>query len=320
MPDTFRARCCARLMLAAVAAVCLCVTTAAGTNQARTFDLVTAGIHDIQAATDHEALTYERLVRLYLNRIDAYDKKGPQLRAVIAINARAVDEARARDVERRTNRRRGPLHGIPIAIKDNIDVQDLPTTGGHLALGAHAAADDATVVRRMREAGAIILMKTNMDELALATRGLSSAGGQILNPYGLTRIPGSSSGGTAVAVSAAFATVGLATETGFSIRSPASNTALVAIAPSRGLVSRAGVMPVSFTQDRVGVHAKNVADAALVLDAIRGFDADDLSTSAVLTRPPLPSSAPPRSSSLRNVRIGQPHSIRIYAAAVPAGL
>jgi Asp-tRNA(Asn)/Glu-tRNA(Gln) amidotransferase A subunit family amidase len=129
-------------------------------------------------------------------------------------------------------------------------------------------------------------------------------GGQILNPYDLTRIPGGSSGGTAVAVAAAFATAGLATETGLSIRSPASNTALVGIAPSRGLVSRAGVLPVSFTQDRVGVHARNVADAALVLDAIRGFDADDLSTMAPLQAPAMPSSLLPQSVSLRSARVG----------------
>ena len=304
MTDRPDRTCCVRVTFAVVVAVCLCTTTTDGTGQTRTFDLLTASINDVQAAIDRDALTYERLVRLYLNRVDSYDKKGPQLRAVIAINPRAIEDARARDVERRTSGRRGPLHGIPIAIKDNIDVQDMPTTGGHLALGGKAAVDDATVVRRLREAGAIILLKTNMDELALNTRGLSSAGGQILNPYDFTRIPGGSSGGTAVAVAAGLATVGLATETGFSIRSPASNNALVAIAPSRGLVSRAGVMPVSFTQDRVGVHAKNVADAALLLDVIRGFDADDLSTSAFLNRSPLPSSVPSQSSSLRGARVG----------------
>ena len=293
---------CARVTLGVVAAVYLCTLPSAAAIQPRTFDLLTAGVSDIQAAIERDALSYERLVRLYLNRIDAYDKKGPQLRAVIAVNPRAVEDARARDEERRTTGRRGPLHGIPVAIKDNIDVLGLPTTGGHRALGAQAAADDATVVRRLRDAGAIILMKTNMDELALATRGLSSVGGQILNPYDLTRIPGGSSGGPAVAVAAAFATVGLATETGFSIRSPASNTALVGIAPTRGLVSRAGVLPISFTQDRVGVHARNVADAALVLDAIRGFDADDLSTLAPLQEPAR--RLLPQSTSMRDARIG----------------
>ena len=158
---------------------------------------------------------------------------------------------------------------------------------------ASRPARDATVVRRLREAGAIVIAKTNMDELALNTRGLSSTGGQILNLYDLTRGPGGSSGGTAVAVSAGFAVVGVATETGFSIRSPASNTALVGIAPSRGLVSRAGVLPVSFTQDRVGVHARSVADAALLLAVIRGFDAEDVSTAQALADAPAEHPAAP---------------------------
>ena len=134
------------------------------------------------------------------------------------------------------------------------------------------------MIHRLRDAGAIIFLKTNMDELALGSRGLSSLGGQILNPCDVTRNPGGSSGGTAVAVAAGFATVGVGTETGFSIRSPASNTALVGIAPTRGLISRAGVIPISFTQDRVGVHAKTIDDAALVLTHLRGFDPEDLAT------------------------------------------
>lgn len=292
-----------RVVITMVAAVGLCVT-AAGSNQVRRFDLQTASIEDIHAAVDYGALTYERLVGLYLNRIDAYDKNGPQVRAVIAVNPRAMEDARALDVERRASGRRGPLHGIPVAIKDNIDVQGMPTTGGHLGLGGTMAAEDATVVRRLRDAGAIIVAKTNMDELALSTRGLSSVGGQILNPYDVTRIPGGSSGGTAVAVAAGFAAVGLATETGFSIRSPASNNALAGIAPSRGLISRAGVLPISFTQDRVGVHARNVTDAALVLDVIRGFDADDLATSVILNQPALASFVPSASPTLRDARIG----------------
>lgn len=286
-----------------VAAASLCVV-AVGTNQVRQFDLLTASIEDIHAAVDHGALSYERLVRLYLNRIDAYDKNGPQLCAVIAVNPHAMEDARARDAERKVSGRRGLLHGIPVAIKDNIDVQGMPTTGGHLGLGGTMAAEDATVVRRLRDAGAIILAKTNMDELALSTRGLSSVGGQILNPYDLSLVPGGSSGGTAVAVAAAFAAVGLATETGFSIRSPASNNALIGIAPSRGLISRTGVLPISFTQDRVGVHARNVMDAALVLDVIRGFDADDLSTSVILNQPALTSFVPATSSTLRGARVG----------------
>ncbi len=141
---------------------------------------------------------------------------------------------------------------------------------------------DAAAVRRLRDAGAIVFLKTNLDELALGSQGLSTLGGQILNPYDLGRNPGGSSGGTAVAVNVGFATIGVGTETGFSIRSPASNNALVGIAPSRGLISRAGVIPISFTQDRVGVHAKSVADAALLLTYLLGFDAADLATAESL--------------------------------------
>ena len=246
--------------------------------QNRTFDLLTAGVDDIQAAVMAGALTYEGLVRLYLNRIDAYDKRGPRLNAIIEINPRALETARALDEERRTKGIRSPLHGIPIAVKDNFDVSDLPSAGGTLALAGTYPARDATVIQRLREAGAIIFLKTNMDELALGSQGLSSYGGQILNPYDLRRNPGGSSGGTAVAVNVGFATLGLATETGFSIRSPATNNGLVGIAPTQGLVSRAGVIPVSFTQDRVGVHAKSVADAALLLTYLKGFDPEDLIT------------------------------------------
>jgi amidase len=253
----------------------LAVTVAA---QGRTFDLLSAGVADIHAAVDAGALSYERLVQLYLDRIAAYDQRGPRLRAIIALNPRALEEARGLDAERRATGRRSPLHGIPIAVKDNIDVRDLPATGGNLAFADSRPALDATVIQRLRNAGAIILAKTNLDELALGSRGFSTVGGQTLNPYDLSTNPGGSSGGTAVAVTAGFATLGLGTETGFSIRSPASNTAIVGIVPSRGLISRAGVMPISFTQDRVGAHAKSVADAAILLDVIRGFDAADLQT------------------------------------------
>ena len=294
-----------RLLVAACMAAIMCVSTARVRVQVgRTFDLLTASITDIQGAVDAGAMTYERLVRLYLNRVEAYDKKGPQLRAVLAINPRAIESARSLDEERRARGRRSALHGIPVAVKDNIDALDMPTTGGNEALAGTYAAYDATAVRRLREAGAIILLKTNLDELALGSRGLSSLGGQILNPYDLTRNPGGSSGGTAVAVNVGFATVGLGTETGFSIRSPASNNALVGIAPSRGLVSRAGVIPISFTQDRVGVHAKTVADAALLLSVISGFDADDLATADLLKEVPVSSFVPSGTSTLLDARIG----------------
>ena len=265
-----------RLIAAILAALLLATTTAA--MQSRAFDLLTASVADIQAAVAAGALTYERLITLYLARIDAYDKKGPRLNAILEINPRALDTARAFDAERRRSGLRSPLHGIPIAVKDNIDVSDVPSAGGNIALAGTYPPRDATVIRRLRDAGAIIFLKTNMDELALGNQGLSSLGGQILDPYDLTRDPGGSSGGTGVAVNVGFATVGIGTETGVSIRSPASNNALVGIAPTQGLVSRAGVLPISFTQDRVGPHAKSVADAALLLTYLRGVDPEDLFT------------------------------------------
>ena len=162
-----------RLLVAACMAAILCVATARVRVQGRAFDLLTASITDIQEAVDAGALSYERLVGLYLNRVEAYDKKGPQLRAVLAINPRAIETARSLDQERRSRRKRSPLHGIPVAVKDNIDALDMPTTGGSVALAGTYAAYDATAVRRLREAGAIILLKTNLDELALGSRGSS---------------------------------------------------------------------------------------------------------------------------------------------------
>jgi amidase len=270
--------------LALVLAAIALIATPCPHAQTRTFDLLTTTVGDIQAAVASGALTYERLVQLYLNRIDAYDKNGPRLNAILAINPRALETARALDAERKAKGPRSPLHGIPIAVKDNVDVSDMPSAAGTLALAGSYPRRDATVIRKLREAGAIIFLKTNMDELALGSYGVSSLGGQILNPYDLSRHPGGSSGGTAVAITAGFATVGIATETGVSIRSPASNSSIVGIAPTEALVSRSGVVPNSFTQDRIGPHARTVADAALLLHYMRGFDADDLSTSQSLGR------------------------------------
>jgi amidase len=267
-----------RLRLAAVISGLLVCLDARVPVQSRSFDLLTASVNDVQAAVAAGALSYERLVTLYLARIDAYDKQGPRLNAVLEVNPRALETARALDAERRATGPRSPLHGIPIAVKDNVDVSDLPSAGGNIALAGTFPPRDATVIRRLREAGAIIFLKTNMDELALGNQGLSSLGGQILNPYDLTKNPGGSSGGTGVSVNVGFATIGIGTETGVSIRSPATNNALVGIAPTQGLVSRAGVLPISFTQDRVGPHAKSVADAALLLTFLRGFDPEDLFT------------------------------------------
>lgn len=266
-----------RRLGSSLCAAWLAAATAAGA-QSRVFELTTATIAEIQAAMAAGALTCEQLVGLYLRRIEAYDKAGPKLNAVLQVHPRARDLARELDREASRGGPRRPLHCIPVAVKDTVDVKDIPSAGGNLALAGTYPADDATVVRKLREAGALIFLKTNLDEFNLGAEGLSSLGGQVLNPYDLTRNPGGSSAGTGVAVNVGFATVGLATETGASIRSPASNNSLVGIAPTEGLVSRAGVLVISYTQDRVGVHAKTVADAATLLTYMRGFDAEDLFT------------------------------------------
>lgn len=263
---------------AVAAAVAVWAVASAFAQPPRTFDLLTASVADIQAAVDAGKLTYEQLVRMYLKRIEAYDKNGPKLNAVIAINPRAAEIARELDQERRSKGRRSPLHGIPIAVKDTVDVKDIPSAGGNIALKGTFPQYDATVVQKLRNAGAIIFFKANLDEFNLGAEGISSLAGQTLNPYDLTRNPGGSSAGPGVSVNVGFATLGIATETGASIRSPASNNSLVGIAPTQGLTSRAGVIAISYTQDRVGVHAKSVADAALMLTYMRGFDAEDLFT------------------------------------------
>ena len=243
-----------------------------------TFDLKSANVADIQAAVAAGALTYEHLVELYLARIEAYDDRGPALKAIIEINPNARAIARALDEEQLNKGLRSPLHGIPIAVKDTIDVADIPSASGNLALAGTYPAHDATVVAKLRAAGAIIFLKTNLDEFNMGAEGLSSLGGQTLNPYDLSRNPGGSSAGSGVAVNVGFATLALGTESGASVRSPSSNNALVGIAPSQGLVSRGGVMAISYTQDRVGAMAKTVHDAALLLQYMQGFDAADLFT------------------------------------------
>jgi Asp-tRNA(Asn)/Glu-tRNA(Gln) amidotransferase A subunit family amidase len=280
-------------------------TVVALSGQSRTIEITAATIAELQAAMDAGALTSERLVELCLKRIEAYDKAGPRLNAVLQVHPRALELARELDGERRTKGKRSPLHGIPIAVKDTVDVKDIPSAGGNLALANTFPAHDATVVRRLREAGALIFLKTNLDEFNLGAEGLSSLGGQVLNPYDLTRNPGGSSAGTGVAVNVGFAVAGIATETGASIRSPASNNSVVGVAPTQGLVSRAGVIAISYTQDRVGVHAKTVADAALMLTYMRGFDAEDLFTwdsLGKLTPEPYTASLDPRA--LVGARLG----------------
>ncbi|MDH4066856.1 MAG: amidase family protein, partial [Acidobacteriota bacterium] len=204
---------------------------------ARSVRLDEATIADVNAALQAGTLTSEALVRLFLARIDAFDRRGPSLHAVLTLNPKALETARALDAERKATGPRSPLHGIPIVLKDNFDTADMPTTGGSVLLEGSIPPDDAFVVKRLRDAGAIVLAKVNMSEFASGA-ALSSLGGQSLNPHDLARTPSGSSGGTGVAIAAAYAMVGLGTDTGGSVRGPSTANGLAGLKPTHGLLSR----------------------------------------------------------------------------------
>jgi amidase len=290
--------------LSAVALSALVLAAAAPSLRATEFNLQTASIEDIDKAFAAGALTSEKLVELCLARISAYDQKGPRLNAVIAVNPHALEIARALDAERKAKGPRGPLHGIPVVLKDNYDTTDVPTTGGSKALVGYVPARDAFTVERLRAAGAIIIAKVNLGELARNGVTISSLMGQSLNPYDLTRTPGGSSGGTGVAVAACFGIAGTGSDTGQSTRSPASANNGVGIRPTYGLVSRTGVIPISFTQDTAGPIAHYVTDAAIMLDAMAGFDPDDTSTFVGVGKKPATYTAFLKKDSLKGARIG----------------
>lgn len=275
--------------------------------RAAAFDLQTATIADINAAMDAGALTSEKLVQLYLARIAAYDKAGPAINAVITLNPQALDVARALDAERKAKGPRSPLHGVPVVLKDLFDTKDLPTSCGFLPLQQSQPLHDATVVKRLRNAGAIILAKVNMsDWFGTPKRGdQSTVLGRTSNPYNLELTPGGSSGGTGAALAAAFAQVGLGSETGVSIRNPTSNNSIVGLAPTRGLIPRTGQTMTSFTQERCGPMGRSVYDVAAVTDIVAGFDAEDLLTVASPGQTPTQSYTRfLKKDALRGARIG----------------
>ena len=260
-------------------------------------DVTTATIEDLSRAMAERKVTSEQLVRAYLARIEAFDDRGPAINAVIALNPAALATARALDRERRAKGAHGPLHGIPVVVKDNIDVAGLPTTVGSQLLEGNIAAQDAWVVRRLRDAGAVIVAKVNLSEFAAAggtvlgapdhlvklgtvPNGFSSAGGQTRNPHDPERSPHNSSGGTGAAIAAAFAQVGLGTDTGGSIRGPASWNGIVGLKPTMGLVGRSGIAPLALSLDAVGPMARSVYDVAVTLGALAGVDPADPSTQA----------------------------------------
>ncbi|OPY10056.1 MAG: Glutamyl-tRNA(Gln) amidotransferase subunit A [Syntrophaceae bacterium PtaB.Bin038] len=268
------------------------------------FKLEEATIADVHRAFKSGALTARRLVGMYLERIEAYDRKGPGLNAVITVNPGALKAAAALDAKFRKSGPAGPLHGIPVLLKDNVNTKDMPTTGGSKSLEGYIPPADAFIAGKLRDAGAILLAKANLHEFAVWGESVSSILGQTLNPYDLTRTPGGSSGGTGAALAANFGILGIGTDTVNSIRSPASANSIVGIRPTIGLVSRGGIIPYSLTQDTAGPMARTVADAAKMLNVLAGFDPGDLATAWSVGRNEKDYARHLRKDGLRGKRIG----------------
>ncbi|WP_025688355.1 amidase family protein [Paenibacillus zanthoxyli] len=249
----------------------------------KNFDVEETSIFDLQDAMAHGKTTSRELVFCYLSRIAKYDQDGPHINAIMEINPDAIFIAEALDIERQRKGSRGPLHGIPILVKDNIETGDkMRTSAGALALAQRVSTEDAFLIRRLREAGAVILGKTNMTEWANGVSstmwaGYSSKGGQVMHPYG-EFFTGGSSTGSAAAVAANLAAAAIGTETSASILSPAVQMSIVGIKPTVGLISRSGIIPFSYSQDTAGPMARTVSDAAILLSALVGRDEQDPAT------------------------------------------
>lgn len=276
------------------------------------FEIEEATFAAMQAAMASGELTSKQLVLAYMERIANHDRSGLLLNAVLAINPDALFIAEAMDRERETRGPRGPLHGIPILVKDNIDTGDkMPTSAGSLALAGSYAPEDAYIVKRLREAGAVILGKANMTEFAnMMTEGMptgySSRGGQTMNPYNISSPTGGSSAGSGVAVTANFCAAAVGTETSGSILNPSNLCSVVGIKPTVGLLSRTGILPMSNTQDTPGPMARTVTDAVLLLQAMTGYDERDAAMGGGIGRQPGDYTAFLDKNGLDGARIGIP--------------
>jgi amidase len=305
MSPAFRGR---RLAVAAVAPFfCACAPALARPSaSSATFPVVETTIAAVHAALRGGTLTCRTLVEQYLARIEAYDRKGPALNSLVVVNADALRTADSLDTRFRREGITGPLHCIPTIVKDNFETRDLPTTAGSLSLQGFISDRDAFLVRRVREAGAIVLAKSNMAEFAFTPYETVSSilPGYTKNPYALDRVTAGSSGGTAASVAANLGEVGLGTDTGNSIRGPSSHQALVGIRSTMGLTSRAGVVPLSDAADIAGPMARTVADAVAVFQVIVGYDPDDPVTVASRDRAIPAYSAALVRDGLRGARIG----------------
>jgi amidase len=277
---------------------------AAAANPRPVFDVMEKTIAELQDAMTAGRVTSRELVAAYLARIDAYDRSGPKLNAMIALNPQALETADALDKERAAKGPRGPLHGIPIVVKDNFETADMPTTGGSIALAGFEPGEDAFQIKKLRDAGVVIVGKTNMHELAAGITSISSLGGQTRNPYDPARNPGGSSGGTGAAVAANFAAAGMGSDTCGSIRIPSGHNNLVGLRGTLGLSSRAGIIPLSHTQDIGGPLARSVTDLAVMLDATVGRDDKDPVTRASDTHIPSSYRAALEAGALKGLRVG----------------
>ncbi|SFJ14034.1 Asp-tRNAAsn/Glu-tRNAGln amidotransferase A subunit [Paenibacillus sp. UNC496MF] len=265
------------------------------------FQLMEADIMSIQNAMAAGKLTSVELVQMYLDRIHEYDD---DLHSLISINPDALQIAKAMDDERQEKGPRGLLHGIPIIVKDNYDTLGLKTTAGCKCLDDNQTVSDAFMVKKLKDAGAIILAKANLSEFAINTDTLSSLGGQTKDPYDLTKNPGGSSGGTGSSLAANFAAAGLGTDTGGSIRIPSSWNSIVGIRPTIGLTSRDGIIPLALSQDVGGPMARTVADAAILLDAVSGYDPNDIATAGSVGKKPASYTRYLDKNGLKGARIG----------------
>ena len=299
-----------RMLTFAVLAIAATVAVVIAQPRNVRFDLEEATVADLQKRMETGRDSSRSLVDKYLARIDSFDRSGPGLRSVLEINPDARSIADRLDTERRTGRVRGPLHGIPVLIKDNIATHDrMMTTAGSLALAGSQAPKDAFVIERLRAAGVVILGKTNLSEWANfrsthSSSGWSGRGGQTKNPYALDRSPSGSSSGSAVAVAANLTAIAVGTETDGSIVSPSNVNSLVGIKPTLGLISRTGIVPIAHSQDTAGPMTRTVADAAVLLGAMAGSDPDDNATTAANTRGLRDYSASLVRTGLRGARIG----------------
>jgi len=294
-----------RYFVAISVAAAMTVPASLAGAQQDAFRLQEATIAGIHAALAAGRLTCTQLTSLYLDRIAAYNMEGPALHAILTVNPKAMEIAAEMDRSYRASPgSAGALHCIPIILKDNFNTFDMPTSGGNVSMKTSLPPADAFTVARIRKAGALILAKSNLQEFARGGMSISSLGVQVRNPYDLGRTPGGSSGGTGAAIAANFAVLGTGSDTGQSIRSPASANNLVGIRPTRGLVSRAGVIPNSLTQDEVGPITRTVTDAALLLDVMAGYDPADPITAFGVKRIPASSTQLLRPDALRGARIG----------------